>query len=106
MASEFKEMNINLTNVDDVAYITVFQNKYKRQIEQLAESFPGDVEILAKNDNGTLYARMDKRFVHVSFGHREKREGRKMTEEERAASVERLRKAREAKMKEKMLNEQ
>lgn len=102
MARDFKEANINFYEGDDVIWATVYQSKYKNQIEKLAEQYPDEVKVLARNDNGTLYARLDKKFVHLSFSHREKKE---VTEEQREAARERIKLAQEAKAKKRAMED-
>lgn len=102
MAREWKEANVNFYEGDDLVYVTVYQGKYKNQINKLAEKYPDEVKVLARNDNGTLCAKLDKKYVHLSFGRREKRE---MTEEQRAAVKERVKKMQEARKEKKMQNE-
>lgn len=96
MARDFKEANINFYEGDDTVWVTVYQGKYKNQIKKLAEEYPDEVKVIAINDNGTLYAKLDKKFVHLSFSYREKKE---VTEEQREAARERIKLAQEAKAK-------
>ena len=87
MARDLKEANINFYEGDDTVWVTVYQGKYKNQIEKLAKEYPDEVKVIARNDNGTLYAKLDKKFVHLSFSYREKRE---MTEDQKEAARERM----------------
>ena len=96
MARDLKEANINLYEGDDIVWVTVYQGKYKNKIEKLAKEYPDEAKVIARNDNGTLYARLDKKFVHLSFSHREKKE---VTEEQREAARERIKLAQEARAK-------
>ena len=96
MARDLKEANINFYAGDDTVWVTVYQGKYKNQIEKLAKEYSDEVKVIARNDNGTLYAKLDKKFVHLSFSYREKR---KMTEDQKEAARERMKLAQEARAK-------
>ena len=96
MARDLKEANINFYEGDDTVWVTVYQGKYKNQIEKLAKEYPDEVKVIARNDNGTLYAKLDKKFVHLSFSYREKRE---MTEDQKEAARERMKLMQEARAK-------
>ena len=96
MARDLKEANINFYEGDDTVWATVYQGKYKNQIEKLAKEYSDEVKVIAKNDNGTLYAKLDKKFVHLSFSHREKRE---MTEDQKEAARGRMKLAQEVRAK-------
>lgn len=88
---EIKENCLNGCDADDNVYVTTFQRKYMNQIEALQEAHPDEVRIIARNDNGTMYACLDRKYVHVNFSDRRKRE---ITEEQKAAAGERLRRVR------------
>ena len=91
-----KEMNVNIVDCDDMASVTVYQAKYLKQIKTLAEKHPDEVTIVAGGDGGNdgmLVAHMPKKYCHISFGERQKRE---MTEEQRDAAKERAKKMQEA----------
>ncbi len=92
-----KEMNVNICDCDDMASVTVFQTKYMNQIKKLAEKYPDEVKIIktAKENDGMMVAHLPKRFCKISFG--EERVKREMTEEQKAAAAERMKKAQEAK---------
>ena len=88
------EMNVNTVNVDDMASVTVYESKYINQIKALAEKHPDEIKIIPTGLTGVVLAHLPKKYLHVSFGERTKRE---MTEDQRAAAAERLKKAREKK---------
>lgn len=88
------EMNVNTVNVDDMASVTVYESKYINQLKTLAEKHPDEVKLIPTGLAGVVLAHLPKKYVHVSFGERAKRE---MSEEQRAAAAERLKKAREKK---------
>lgn len=89
-----KEFNLNFCDDDDMVSVTMYEKKYMNQIDKLVESHPDEVRIVAVNEDGTMVAHLPKKYVHVSFSDRARRE---MTEDERAAAAERLKKAREKK---------
>ena len=104
-----KEMNVNICDCDDIASVTVFQVKYMNQIKKLAEKYPDEVKIIktAKENDGMMLAHLPKKFVRISFG--EARAKKVMTEEQKAAAAERMKKmqeARKAKLAEKKLEEE
>ena len=88
------EMNVNTVNVDDMASVTVYESRYINQLKALAEKHPDEVQLISTGVVGVVLAHLPKKYVHVSFGERTKRE---MSEEQRAAAAERLKKAREKK---------
>lgn len=92
-----KEMNVNICDCDDMASVTVFQVKYMNQIKKLAEKYPDEVKIVktAKENDGMMVAHLPKKFCKISFG--EERAKREMTEEQKVAAAERMKKAQEAK---------
>ena len=107
--SNILEFNINITNVDDMVSVTAYQTKYMNQIKKLAEKYPDEVKIIktAKENDGMMLAHLPKKFCKVSFG--EARAKKEMTEEQKAAAAERMRKiqeARKAKAAEKKLEEE
>lgn len=91
---EIKETAFEWCDRDDMVCVSTYQKKYINVIKKLEDEHPEEVKIVAVNDDGTVCARLPKRFVHVSIGERRKRE---MTEEQKAAVGERLKVAREKK---------
>ena len=89
-----KEFNLNWTDDWDMVSVTMYEKKYMNQIYKLVESHPDEVKIVAVNEDGTMVAHLPKKYVHVSFSDRARRE---MTEDERAAAAERLKVARQKK---------
>lgn len=102
---EILETNINFVDADDMASVTVFQAKHKRQIRALAEAYPDIVKIIDNGDkrNSMLVAHMPKKYCHISFG---ERTGRKMTDEQKKAAGERMKKMREKKAEAKKAEEE
>jgi hypothetical protein len=91
-----KEMNVNICDTDDMASVTVFQVKHMNQIKKLAEKYPDEVKIVktAKENDGMMVAHLPKKFCKISFG--EERAKKEMTEEQKAAAAERMKKMQEA----------
>jgi len=103
------EMAVNWVDVDDMVSVTAYQMKYMNQIKKLAEKYPDEVKILkqAKENDGMMLAHLPKKFCKVSFG--EVRAKKEMTEEQKAAAAERMKKmqeVRKAKLAEKKLEEE
>ena len=96
-----REFNLNYVDVDDLASVTVFQTKQINKLKALAEKYPEDVKMIAKNADGTYVFHLKKGMCQINFGKRE-RTGRRMSDEERAKAAERLKLAREKKAQEKM----
>lgn len=94
LPKEIKEFNLNIVDCDDMVSVTAYQAKFIKQIKALAENHPDEVRLMPTGLNGVLLAHLPKKYVHVSFGERTKRE---MSEDQRAAAAERLKKAREKK---------
>ena len=94
LPKDIKEMNVNWLGIDDMVSVTAYQKKMINQLMKLAEAHPDEVRVVAVNKDGTTVVHLPKKYVHVSFGERAKRE---MSEEQRAAAAERLKKAREKK---------
>ena len=91
LPKEIKETNINYVDVDDVVSVTTFQRKYINKLKALAEKYPEEVRIIAENSDGTAVFSLPKKYVHISFGERSRRE---MTEDQKDAARERLEQAR------------
>ena len=100
LPKEIKEMNLNWVNVDDVVSVTAYSRKMIKQLEKIYEQHPDEVEIINVNDDGTWYAYIPRKYVHVSICDRS-RSKREMSDEQKAAVADRLKKAREEKAKEK-----
>lgn len=93
-----KEMNVNYTDTDEMASITIFQAKHINQIKKLIDAHPDEIKVVAgedlKSNSGMMVVHLPKKYCKVSFG--EGRAKREMTDEQRAAASERMKKAQEA----------
>lgn len=86
-----KETVINFNDEEKIAYLSTSQDAMKRRIRRLAEEHPNEVEITSE-DKYTLIAKIPKKYVRVS-------PPRFVSEEQRIAAAERLKKYREQKNK-------
>lgn len=93
-SNEIYETNVNYVNTDDMVSVTVYEGRHINQLKALAEKHPEEVRLIPTGLNGVMLAHLPKKYVHVSFGERTKRE---MSEDQKAAAAERLKKAREKK---------
>lgn len=90
------EFNLNMTDVDEMVSVTVYQAKYINQLKKLAVAHPDEVKIVkeAKGNDGMMVVHLPKKYCKVSFG--EVRAKRELTEEQRVAASERAKKMQEA----------
>ena len=94
-ASDYSRENvIGWFKDSEIATVTFSQGRYISMIKKLAEKHPDDVKIL-ENSNGTILAYVPVKAIHISIVHRDI----KMTDEQRRAASERLKKARTARKK-------
>ena len=94
VSNRCKEGCVNWLSEDDLVSVTVFEKKFNNQIEKLVDAHPDEVRIVAVNEDGTMVAHLLKKYVHVNFSERAKRE---MTEDQKAAAAERMRAMRQKK---------
>ena len=85
--ADFHENVIEWYTEEKNVSVTVHQGKHKSQLLRLAEKYPDEVQILAHNEDGSIFAHVPKRYINI-------RRPREMTEEQRIANAERLRKNR------------
>lgn len=77
-----------LKNSEDM-YVTFSQRRFVTKIKRMAEKHPDEVEILRENSDGSIYAKMPVRALHLNLVKRE------ISDEQRAEAAERLRNWRE-----------
>lgn len=82
-----KETVINFNDAEKIVYLSTSQDYMKRRIKKLAEEHPNEVKIMSE-DQYTVIAELPKKYVRVS-------PPRFISEEQRIASAERLKKYRE-----------
>lgn len=85
LANNVNEIAINFVRGDKVASVTAASaTRLNSKIKKLAEEFPEDVQILAVNEDGSVFAHVPVKWVKISAP-------RKISEEQRVAAAERLR---------------
>lgn len=91
------EMSIGWTDIDDMVSVTAYQTKYMNQLKKLAAAHPDEVKIIkeAKGNDGMMVVHLPKKYCKVSFG--EVRAKKELTEDQKAAARERMKKMQEAK---------
>lgn len=97
-ANEIYEVAINYCNVDDIVSVTTYEGRQINQLKALSEKHPDEVKLIPTDLAGVVLAHIPKKYVHVSFY--ESSRGN-MTDEQKAAAAERMRKAREKKVESK-----
>lgn len=90
---EIRENVIEWITGSNTATVTISQKKYQSKIRRLAEKYPDDVNILTDNNGDCIVAHMPLKYIHIfaSESH--------LTEEQRKANGERLKKLRQTKNK-------
>lgn len=84
LANNVNEIAINFVRGDKVASVTAASaTRLNSKIKKLAEEFPEDVQILAVNEDGSIFAHVPVKWVKISAP-------RKVSEEQRAAASERF----------------
>ena len=78
----------------EIATVTFSQGRYISKIKKLAEKYPDDVKVL-ENADGTILAYVPVKAIHISIVHRDI----EMTDEQRKAASERMRKIQAARKK-------
>lgn len=89
--SDFDDNVIEFFSNSKTASVTFSQKKWINKIKKYAEKH-SDVEIIAENDDGSIFAHIPIKWVKISPPRQ-----REMTDEERAKAAERLKKARDSK---------
>ena len=78
---------------DNVAIVTFSQKKWINKMRKYAEEYPEEVQIVVENEDGSIVGRVPVTWFKMS----PPRKGREFTEEEKAATAERLALARKKK---------
>ena len=87
----FQENVIEWIRGDKEVTITFCNNnKYKTKVQKLAEEYPDEVKIVASNKDGSIVAHLPLSYIKISHPPK-----RVMTDEQRKASIEALKKYRE-----------
>ena len=94
-ASDYSRENvIGWYKDSEIATVTFSQGRYISKIKKLAEKHPDDVKIL-ENTDGTILAYIPVKAIHISIRNTE------MSDEQKKAASERLKKIQAARKKEK-----
>ena len=94
------EFAVNYIKGEKVASVTAAAGiKWNKRLRDWADEFPDKVQIIAVNEDGSVFAHFPSKFVKLERP--VERKGREMTDEEKAAAAERLRAAREKQKAEK-----
>lgn len=88
------ECAANFIKGEKIASVTAAAGtKWNNRLRKWAEEFPEAVQILAINEDGSVFAHFPSKFVKLERP--VERKGREMTDEQKAAAAERLRAVRE-----------
>lgn len=86
-ASDYSRENvIGWYKDSEMATVTFSQGRYISKIKKLAEKYPDDVKVL-ENADGTILAYIPVKAIHISIVHRTE-----MTDEQKQAASERMKK--------------
>lgn len=96
MSIEIQDNNIEWYTGDKTVTLSFTQKKYVSKILKYAKTYP-EIDVLAKNSDGSICAHIPLSWVKIS----PPRKGREFTQEEKEAATERLKIAREKKLKSK-----
>ena len=88
MVGDLKENAIEFYRDDERATGSFSQGRYISKIKKLAEEYPDECQIVAVNNDSSIVAHFPVKWIKISANKRE------VTEEQRAASRERLMKYR------------
>ena len=88
--SDFKENVLEWITNESIVTATITQGRTITKIKRLAERFPDEVEIIHTNSDGSILAHLPLRAIKINLTTK-----RELTEEQRLANSERLRKYRE-----------
>lgn len=83
MVGDLKENAIEFYKGDKRATVSFSQGKYISRIKKLKEKYPDDVEIVAENPDGSLYAHIPTKWIKIN-------PPKEMSEEQKEAARERL----------------
>jgi len=85
------ENNIEWITNQEIVTATISQGRYITKIKKLAEQHPNDVRIMEENKDGSILCQFPLRYLKIN------NPSRVMTEEQKAAAAERLKRARKNK---------
>lgn len=87
MVGDLKENAIEFYKGDKRATVSFSQGKYISRIKKLKEKYPDEVEIVAENPDGSLYAHIPTKWVKIN-------PPKEISEEQKQAMIENLAKCR------------
>lgn len=90
--AELKENVIEWLNGQDTIAVTLHQGRLITKVERLAKKFPDYVKILCRNEDGSVFAKMPLKALHLNLSSRST-----MSEEDRQKVAERFARSRKAK---------
>lgn len=90
--AELKENVIEWLNGQDTIAVTLHQGRYITKVERLAKKFPKQVKILARNTDGSIFAKLPLKALRLSLSTKSE-----MSEEQRAKVRARLQQGKAAK---------
>lgn len=85
--SDYRENAIEWYTGEDIMTLSVTQIKFKNKIKKLAELYPNEVQIIAENEDGSIYCKLPLKYLKIQ-------KPREYTEEEKKIMAERLAKYR------------
>lgn len=83
--ADLRENAIEFYSDEKIATVTFNQGRYVSKIERLAKQYPGEVEIMARNKDGSIVAHIPVEYIKIN------RTKRDLTDEERIELSERAR---------------
>ena len=89
MAVDVKENVIEWINGQDTIAVTLHQGRFISKVEKLAKKFPKQVKIVARNKDGSIFAKLPLKALKLSISIKSE-----MSEEQKSKVRERLQKGR------------
>ena len=89
MADTAQENVIEFLRNQETMTLTLCQGRFITKVRELAKKFPEEVEITAENEDGSIVAHMPVSALHLSIIRKN------ITDEQRQAAIDRLKKAKE-----------
>ena len=90
--ADLKENVIEWINGQDTIAVTLHQGRYITKVEKLAKKFPKQVKILARNTDGSIFAKLPLKALRLNLSTKSE-----MSEEQRAEVRARLQQGKAAK---------
>lgn len=87
MVGDLKENAIEFYKGDKRATVSFSQGKYISRIKKLKERYPDEVEIVAENPDGSLYAHIPTKWIRIN-------PPRELSDEQKETLIEQLAKSR------------